>query len=236
MAPVISEHSFSEMMNSFSKLSDERLGQLMKQGKEFVPQSVAETVARGYWNSAVIHMTHSPQPASNAAQPESVKVSGNFFHDMDIRPVEPKPVKDPLTRTDLFVKDMNIYILDGVQRQTGHKLAAFRLSIGKIVKEAIDSMNEDSQDEFMAALILENGGRVKNNPCIKIYVNCPDSQIDVRANNILENLAMAKRHGIELDIKIIGNSDAAWARVLPNIERYVPAPQITNMMERQSQK
>lgn len=47
---------------------------------------------------------------------------------------------------------------------------------------------------------------------------------------------MAKRHGIELDIKIIGNSDAAWARVLPNIERYVPAPQITNMMERQSQK
>ena len=173
---------------------------------------------------------------SSVTQPAPAQNASNSFFNAVIGRVETPKVKDPLTRTGLFVKDMNIYILDGVQRQTGHKLAAFRLSVNNVVKEAIDSMDPEKQDELLSELALANGGNAKRNPCIKIYVNCPDAQIDTRANKILESLASAKCQGVELDINIVGNGDAAWARVLPNVERYVVPQPLVNIIEHQSQK
>ncbi len=108
-----------------------------------------------------------------------------------------KPEKDPLTRTDLFVKEpYDIYILDTFNRKSGGKIAGFRRRVRDIVNNATRAIPQT----------------------ITIHINCADTQIDERAKPILDMLAAAHAAGVKLALHNIGTTRGAWHAAIAEIE------------------
>jgi len=230
---TLKKKDFDRILDGFKGMDDARLGQMLKQGPNFHPTTASEIYAHGLWRG-LVRSFDGEQSKHQAASLTLADMAGTGL--VEIKPITnrtPQPVKNPLTRSDLFVKGTDIYILDSVKRQTGMKLGAFNVGITKAVKAALND-SDPNTDELMDSLILafKDFTPASQSPRVTVHVNCPDDQIDARADKILANLAAAKQRGVKLEIDVVGNPDGAWAKILPNVENYVAMPKIKEMLDK----
>lgn len=133
------------------------------------------------------------------------KVTGHFLG------IGPAIQPDYLSKHDLFVKQNKIYILDTFKGKSKMKITAFTKRVQESIEYAIKFA------EGCKKLIVPTN--IKTNPDaeipeITIYINCPDEQIDERAESLLNTIADAVKHGVRVKVNVTGNENGAWAKLL----------------------
>ena len=97
------------------------------------------------------------------------------------------PTKEPnyLAKQDLFVKNGTVYIQDTFKNKSKIKITAFIRSIKQAIDAALKFAN--GSDGFIDKFVVPTNWKAQPMvPKLSISVNCPDTEIDERAKQILD--------------------------------------------------
>ncbi len=190
------------------QISDERLGQIIKQGSSFVPDGPWEFGVQRAW-ATLQSQAEKYKSITAAKKNPTIIITDDIVPTYSITPVI-KPIADPLKRRDLFVKFTDIYIQDTFYNKSNGKIAGFR----RRINEAISDARQCAESTLDFAIV---GAASNNLPTIFIHIDCPDNIVYPNAESIIETLRSAVKSGIQIELRNNRTPNSAISAIIQSI-------------------